>query len=90
MYSARDLVERVGRRAVERRDARLECVDRRLLRAEDDVVDLALPRSEVAVDRQRARDVGRVHRILAADVEHDQVAALHHVLVLRVVEHASS
>ena len=44
------------------------------LRAEDDVVNFALARCEVAVDGQGAGDVGGVHGILGSGVDDDDVA----------------
>ena len=58
------------------------------LRAQDNVVDLALARGEVSVDRQRARDVGGVHRILAGCVDHHHIPGLHDVVIVRIVQHS--
>ena len=57
-----------------------------VLRAQDDFVDLALARSEVAVHRQGAGDVAGVSAVGTGHVHHHHVAILHLVPVLIVVE----
>ena len=44
------------------------------MRSEDDVIDFALARRELAVGGQRAGDVGGVAGVLRANVENDDVA----------------
>ena len=55
---------------------------------EHDLVELALRLAEPAVDRERARDVGRVHLKLAAGVDQHELAVLELRVVRAVVEHA--
>jgi hypothetical protein len=56
------------------------------LRAQDDVVDLALAGGEVAVDGHGAGDIGGVHRVFAGGVDEEDVAGLHGAAVFGVVE----
>ena len=81
-----DVVEAVGL-AVAQRHAGLGGGECGVLRAEDDVVDFALARREVAVRGERARDVRGVAGILPADVQQDDVAILDFAAELIVVQH---
>ena len=65
--------------------ARLDHLDRRLLRSEHDVVDVTTLCRERAVARPAARDVRAVAvLVLRAGVEQDDVAGLHGVVVVVV------
>ncbi len=82
-------IERIRILAVAVIDRRLvdhEGRDRRLLRAEHNVVNLALPRSEVPVDRNSPGDVGRIHRKLARRVHHRDIAILHGARIFCVMQ----
>jgi hypothetical protein len=73
------IVQRIGVLAVAVVDLRLaghKGVDGRLLRAQHDVVNLPLPRGEVAVHRHGPRNVGGVHRVLAGRIHQQNVAVL--------------
>ena len=72
-----DLIKRIRIAAFQVRLARFECGHRRLLRAQDDVVDLPLARGEMAVHGKRARDVGGVHGVFAGRIDDDNVSRLH-------------
>src|ERR1700737_3445590 len=82
-----NLIERIGAVPGDTRFARLERSHRRLLRAQDNVVNLALPRTEMAADRKRARDISRVHGIFSCGVDHNSVPGLHGRTVVRVVKY---
>ncbi len=58
-----------------------------ILRAEDDIVNLALARRELAVGRERARDIGGIASIFAAYVHHHHVAVFNLVIQRAVVQH---
>ena len=58
------------------RDARAHGVERRLLRAQHQIVDRLLPRREAAVDRERARHVGGVLAPFRRGIDQDQIAVL--------------
>src|SRR5438128_1813314 len=66
---------------------RLERRQRRILRAQDDFVDLALPRGELAVGRERPGDVGGIAGVLPADVEHHEIAVFDLVAQAAVMQH---
>jgi hypothetical protein len=57
-----------------------------VLRAEDDFINFALARREFSVGGKRARDVGRVPRVLSADVEDDDVSVFDFARKLVVVQ----
>src|SRR5438477_5335175 len=82
-----NLIERIGAVPRDTRFARLKRRHRRLLRAQDNVVNLALPRTEMAADRKRARDVSRVHGIFSCSVDHNHVPGPHGRTVVRVVKY---
>jgi len=81
----RDFVKRIGRGLTEGH-ARLHGGDCGLLRAQHDLVNFFLPRGEMAVDRQRTRDVGGIHRVFGGGINHDDVSGLHRGSVFRVVQ----
>ena len=62
--------------------------ERRALRGEHDVVDLALGGAEAPVDRKRAREIGGIAVELAAGVDQQQIAVAQHGVVGDVVQHA--
>jgi hypothetical protein len=66
---------------------RLERRQRRILRAQDNFVDLALPRGELAVGRKRPGDVGGIAGVLPADVEHHEIAVFDLVAQAAVMQH---
>ena len=67
--------------------ARLERGEGRVLRTEDDVVNFALARRELAAGGQRAGDVRRIAGVLRPDVENDDVAIFDFARELVVVQH---
>ena len=76
-----------GRVDLRERDARAHRGDRRKLRAQHDLVELALARREPPVHRKRARHVRRVAAVLGAAVEHHQLSVHERAVVAVVVEH---
>jgi hypothetical protein len=70
------------------RGARVYRGNGRLLRRQDDLVDLALLGVEASVDRKGARDVGGVAGDLAAGVDQDQRSSRQQLVVFDVVQDA--
>ena len=57
------------------------------MRAQNDLINFALARREFSVGGKRARDVRRVARVLPADVEQDNVAAIDLPVEFVVMQH---
>ena len=66
--------------------AGLQRSQRRVLRAQHDLVDFALPRREFAVGGKRARDVRGIAGVLRANIQHHDVAVLNLARKLVVVQ----
>src|SRR5262249_8519577 len=82
----RDLLQRLWTVPTEPGIARLEGIHCSFLCSQNDVVDLALPSSELSIYRRCSSDVSRVHRVFSADIQYNHVAVLHHCRVCGVVE----
>src|SRR5437868_14327139 len=60
--------------------------NRGFLRAEDNVVDFALPGSEFAADRNGARDIAGIVVAFGGDIHHRDFASIHAARIARIVK----
>ena len=80
-------VQRIGIVFFQRRLPRLKRRNRGLLCTQNDIVDLALPWTELPRRRQRARDVGGIHGIFAGGIDHNDITVSDYAGIIRIMQH---